>query len=220
MRLILLGPPGAGKGSLATLLKNEFQLAHISTGDLLRAEMKTDSELGQEVKGYVESGGLVPDDVITRILENRIKTGDDTQNGFMLDGYPRTPAQAEELDRILEGMNQPLEYALSMEADLSLILTRLTGRRVCRQCGALYHVANKPPQTADKCDECGGELYQRPDDNEETIRKRMDVYAQSTEPVIHYYANQGKVHTLNANLDTMELLEQVKVLFRANETSH
>lgn len=220
MRIILLGPPGAGKGSLAVLLKDEFHLAHISTGDLLRAEMKAGTELGQEVKGYVESGGLVPDAVITRILENRIKTGTDTKNGFMLDGYPRTPAQAKDLDRILEALGQPLEYAFSMETDLPVILRRLTGRRICRQCGAVYHVTNKPPRASGKCDECGGELYQRPDDNEETIRTRMSVYAENTEPVISYYGQQGKLHKLNASLQSAELLEQVKTLFQANETSH
>ncbi|MFP4472292.1 MAG: adenylate kinase [Candidatus Omnitrophota bacterium] len=200
MRLVLLGPPGAGKGTLAALIKKEFGVNHLSTGDLLRAEMKNETPIGQEMKQYVESGELVPDEVVTRMIAEKLKTIK-LEDGVLFDGYPRTGKQAADLDRILNDLNAPLDSAVFMEIGLPVIIQRLTGRRICRQCGAVYHVENMPPEKEGVCDVCGGELYQRPDDNEETIRKRMDVYMSSTEPVIAFYEEQGKLIRVNAEQD-------------------
>ena len=220
MRIILLGPPGAGKGTLAGLIKEKSGVVHVSTGDMLREEMKSGSELGQEVKNFVESGGLVPDEVITKILENRLTRKDEVAKGYMLDGFPRTQPQAEVLDAILEKINQPIDFAFYMEASLPVIIQRLTGRRICRQCGAIFHMTNMPPKEEGKCDECGGEIYQRADDAEETIRKRMDVYLASTTPVIDYYEKQGKLKKVNADKGTEELLNfLLKALDEYNESN-
>ena len=208
MRIVLLGPPGAGKGTLANLLKEKDGVFHISTGDMLREEMKSGSELGTQVKSYVESGGLVPDDVIIKIIENKLKTDERIQKGYLLDGFPRTEPQAEALDKILEKVGQAIEYAFYLEASLPVVIQRLTGRRVCRECGAIFHVTNMPPKEENKCDVCGGELYQRADDQEETIRKRMDVYLESTAPTVDYYQKQGKLKKLNADKGTEELLNK------------
>jgi len=214
MRLVLLGPPGAGKGTLANQVHEKFQVAHISTGDILREEMKSGSELGQEAKGYVESGGLVPDQLVTRLIESRLSRKETSDTGFLLDGFPRTTAQAEDLDKILETNGIPLEFAVLMEAGLPVIVQRLTGRRVCRQCGALYHIQNMPPQKQGVCDRCGGELYQRPDDTEETIKKRMDVYYEKTAPIIDFYAQQDKLKKIDAEKETAQLLKDLEAFIK------
>ena len=207
MRIVLLGPPGAGKGSLAGLLKEKFGVAHISTGDMLREEIKKGSPLGLEIKGLIEQGALVSDDLVTKLVEQKVSTDPDLAKGYMLDGFPRTAAQAQALDQILARAGKPLDFTLNMEADLDLILKRLTGRRVCKKCGALYHVANKPSRQPNVCDACGGALYQRSDDNEATIRNRMDVYYASTQPIIEYYAKQNKLKKLDGNLETKDLCQ-------------
>jgi adenylate kinase len=207
MRLILLGPPGAGKGTIATLLKEKFGIVHISTGDILREEMKSDSELGRQVKGYVEGGELVPDSVVTQLIENKLKKDPNINKGFLLDGFPRTTVQAEDLDKMLDKIGEPVDSVVYMETSLSVIIQRLTGRRICRDCGAIYHTINKPSKISDQCDVCNGELYQRPDDNEETIKTRMDVYLTNTKPIIEYYKAQGKLIKADANQDTDVLLD-------------
>jgi len=207
MRLVLLGPPGAGKGSLATLLKDNLGLLHISTGDMLREEMKNGTSLGQEVKRYVEKGELVPDQVVIKLIENRISDDKLMDKGYMLDGFPRNKQQAESLDLILGNINKSLDYVVYLEANLEVILSRLTGRRVCKSCGALYHMKNKPPKQEGVCDSCGGEVYQRADDNEETIKNRMEVYLESTIPMVDYYQAQGKLKKIDGNLETHELQE-------------
>ena len=214
MRIVLLGPPGAGKGTLANKIHEKFQVPHVSTGDILREEMKSGSELGREVKGYVESGGLVPDEVVTRLIENRMARMSD---GFLLDGFPRTTQQAQDLDRILEKLQRPLECAVLMEAGLPVIIQRLTGRRVCRQCGALYHIQNMPPQEEGRCDACGGELYQRPDDKEETIKTRMDVYHQKTAPIVEYYKTRGKLQVVDAEQETQDLLNDLIAIVQKSD---
>ncbi len=203
MRLVLLGPPGAGKGTQANLLKEALNITHISTGDILREEMKKETALGKDVKKFVESGALVPDSVITQIIEKRLTSKDLTQKGYMLDGFPRTRTQAEDLDRILKKVKKSIDYAVYFDTTLPVIIQRLTGRRVCRKCGALYHVKNKPPKKEGICDLCGGELYQRPDDNEKTIKTRMDVYLKSTAPIVDYYQSQDKLIRVDADREDL-----------------
>jgi len=214
MRLILLGAPGAGKGTQAKLLEKRLNIKHISMGDILREEMKNNTALGQEVKRYVESGGLVPDEVVTKIIENKLKGKEIASAGYLLDGFPRTAKQAEDLDLILKRINQPVDYVVYMEVDSEIVIQRLTGRRVCRNCAALYHVKNMPSKKEGVCDICQGELYQRPDDNEETIRKRIGVYLESTAPVINYYRAQGKLLTVDGNQDAEKLRDQLLETFK------
>jgi len=213
MRVVLLGPPGAGKGTLAGSLKERFGLVHISTGDMLREEMKNGTELGQKISKIVESGELVPDEVVIQLIKQKISTDKDVQNGFMLDGFPRTESQAEALDNILSELDQPITCSVYMNASLEIILQRLTGRRVCKKCGALFHVINMPAKQEGVCDACGGELYQRADDNEETIKKRMDVYSESTKPIIEYYKKQDKLVEVDANKNSQEVKENLLKLF-------
>lgn len=215
MRLVLLGPPGAGKGTLAGLLKEKLGVAHISTGDILREEMKNNTPLGREVKQYIDNGELVPDQVVTKLIDNKFTSNDIASKGYMLDGFPRTEQQARDLDKILQKLGKPLEYAIYLESSLPVIIKRLTGRRICRNCGALYHIRNKPPQRKGICDECGGEVYQRADDNEETIRTRMDVYMKSTEPIIDFYQAQGKLKKVDADKDSQEVQRILMKLFGA-----
>ena len=205
MRVVLLGPPGAGKGTLAAAIKEKFDMIHLSTGDILRAEMKSGSDLGNEMKGFVDKGELVPDEVVTKIIANKLKNSD-LNKGILFDGYPRTVQQATDLDAILDSLSAPLDAAVFMRVDLPVIIKRLTGRRVCRQCGAVYHIVNIPSKKEGVCDFCQGELYQRADDTEETIRNRMDVYMTSTAPIINYYKDQGKLAEVDANQDVKDVL--------------
>ncbi|HNV23350.1 MAG TPA: adenylate kinase [Candidatus Omnitrophota bacterium] len=207
MRIVLLGPPGAGKGTLATAIKDNLGLLHISTGDILREEMKNNTPLGQEAKRYVESGGLVPDELVTRLIKNKLENDPKAKKGFLMDGFPRTLKQAQDLDKILVDLKMPVEWTLCLEASLDVILQRLTGRRVCKSCGAVYHVKNMPSKKEGICDKCGGVLYQRTDDNEATITNRMKVYTESTKPIIEYYKTQGKLKVLNADKEAQEVKE-------------
>ena len=211
MIVVLLGAPGAGKGTLAGALKDQLGVHHVSTGDLIRAEIKGGTAIGLEIKRYVESGGLVPDEVVTRMIEGKVVATAKDGKGYMFDGFPRTSAQATDLDKILAQNKLSIDFALYMEASLGVVLPRLTGRRVCRTCGALYHLTNMPSKKAGICDACGGELYQRADDNEETIKKRMTVYNESTKPIIDHYKAQGKLKTINADggADKAELLKSL-----------
>lgn len=213
MRIVLLGPPGAGKGTQANLLKTVLNIAHISTGDILREEMKAGTPLGQDVKKFVESGALVPDEVVTKLIENRLTDTTKLRNGYMLDGFPRTRTQAEDLDKICARIKNPLDYAIYFEATLPVIVQRLTGRRVCKKCGALYHAVNRKPKKDGICDQCGGALYQRPDDNEGTIKKRMEVYLESTAPIIDYYQAQGKLIKVDADQNDISVKESLLKIF-------
>jgi len=214
MRLVLLGPPGAGKGTLANLLKTDLKIAHVSTGDILREEMKNQTRLGLEVKSFVERGDLVPDEVVTKIIEQKLQNDGLVQHGFMLDGFPRTKTQSEDLDGILNGLNKPLDYTLYFEVEVPVIIQRLTGRRVCRACGALFHATNRPPKKNGVCDVCDGELYQRPDDNEETIKARLAVYTKSTTPIIDYYEQQKKLLRVNSNQDATAVRNELMSIFK------
>ncbi len=201
MIIVLLGAPGAGKGTLAGALKDQLGVHHLSTGDLIRAEIGAGSAIGKEIEGYVRSGGLVPDEVVTKMVEQKVIATAADMKGYMFDGFPRTTAQAADLDRVLKANGLSIGFALYMESTLPVVLQRLTGRRVCRNkgCGAVYHMKNMPSIKDGICDKCGSEIYQRADDNEETICKRMAVYNEQTTPIIDFYRMQGKLKTVNAD---------------------
>ncbi|BCS80855.1 adenylate kinase [Anaerocellum diazotrophicum] len=190
MRLILLGAPGAGKGTQAEFLSKRFSIPHISTGDILRENVKNETDLGKKAKEYMDKGLLVPDEIVIEIVKDRLSK-EDCKNGFLLDGFPRTIAQAEALDKVLEEIGQKIDKVLSIEVPDEKILERMSGRRICKNCGASFHVIYRPPQKEGVCDVCGGELYQREDDKEETVKKRLEVYHAQTQPVIDYYKAKG-----------------------------
>ena len=209
MKIVLLGPPGAGKGTLSNAIKEHYGVIHIAMGDILRDEMKGKSPLGLKIKQYVENGKLVPDEVVTAIIEKRLTEDQKVKKGYLLDGYPRNPHQAKDLDKILDRIRQPLDCALYMEASLPTIIQRLSGRRVCRNCGAVFHIKNRPPKVSSRCDHCNDELYQRPDDNEETIKTRMDVYLKNTAPLVDYYQKQEKLKKVNGDQDSQDLFKSL-----------
>jgi adenylate kinase len=190
MRLVLLGAPGAGKGTQAKKLIEKHGLPQISTGDLLRAAVAAGTALGKEAKSYMDKGELVPDSVVLGMVGERLKQ-DDCKKGYILDGFPRNTAQAEALDKMLSGLNMPLSAALSVDVPTADLMKRLTGRRTCKACGQMYNVYFSAPKKDGVCDKCGGELFQRDDDKEETIKKRLDVYSTQTAPLFNYYKNKG-----------------------------
>jgi adenylate kinase len=190
MRVLFLGPPGAGKGTQARDLAQEWSVPQIATGDMLREAMAADTPLGREARQYYDRGALVPDDVIVGMIADRLAQPD-AKRGFILDGFPRTIGQAEALARLLDSLGQPLDRVLFFDVSEAELLRRLTGRRVCRSCGATYHVVSAPSRRADVCDRCGGELYQRADDSEATVRNRLNVYTTQTAPLLEYYRQRG-----------------------------
>ena len=206
MKLILFGPPGAGKGTQAKIMSEQLGLPHISTGDILRAEVKGGTELGREAKGYMESGKLVPDALVTEMVKKRVRQ-EDTAKGFILDGFPRTEAQAQSLDEILAGGVDRAIYLRTCEAT---VLQRLTGRRVCPQCGVNYHLTNMPPKKDMLCDACAVKLVQRPDDNEATVRNRLNVYLKESQSVLDYYRRQGKLEDVSGDLDAREVFKVIR----------
>ncbi|MGI6045494.1 MAG: adenylate kinase [Eggerthellaceae bacterium] len=203
MNIVLLGAPGAGKGTQAAKLVEEFGTPHISTGDMLRAAVKAGTPLGKKAKGYMDAGDLVPDDVIIGLVTERLQEPD-TEKGFILDGFPRTSAQAVALDAGLNKMNRPLDAALLIDVDFEVIVNRLTSRRMCRDCGYIGSVADE------KCPQCGGEMYQRDDDNEETVRNRLEVYERSTAPLIDYYRGSELLVTIDGDRDPDAVYADVK----------
>ncbi len=190
--LILLGPPGAGKGTQAGRIVAEYGIPHISTGDILRAAVKNQTPMGLEAKRYMDAGELVPDSVVIGIVKDRLQEPD-TAKGFLMDGFPRTIPQAEALDATLDGLDRAVTKTLVLLVDEELLVQRLTGRRVCRACQTPFHVLFTPPKQEGVCDKCGGELYQRDDDSEATVRNRLEVYRNQTEPLIDYYDRAGVV---------------------------
>ncbi|GEA18252.1 adenylate kinase [Moorella sp. E306M] len=200
MRLVLLGPPGAGKGTQAALICKHLGIPHISTGDMFRQAIKEGTELGRQAEKYLQSGGLVPDDVTIGLIQERLSQSDCRQ-GFLLDGFPRTVAQAEALDAWLAGRKEKLDAVIDIEVPREELMARLTGRRVCRQCGATYHLQYNPPAEAGKCDVCGGELIQRADDTAATVGKRLDVYNEQTAPLITYYRQRGLLKEIDGSGD-------------------
>ncbi len=204
MRLVLVGPPGAGKGTQAVFLAAHYSIPHISTGDIFRANIKNETELGKLAKSYTDAGNLVPDSVTNEMVRDRL-TWDDAQNGFLLDGFPRNVAQAEYLRAILAEKSTPLDAALEFSLENSEIIRRLTGRRTCRGCGSSFHIEFEKPAVDTICDKCGGELYQRPDDSEEVIANRLSVYADQTAPIISFYRNEGLLITIPALGEVSEI---------------
>lgn len=200
--LILLGPPGVGKGTQAKLLIERFGIPQISTGDILRAAVKELTPMGVKAKGYMDSGALVPDEVVIGIVEERLAQ-EDCAAGFILDGFPRTVAQADALGQVLSGMGRCIDHVISLSVDKDELLKRLTGRRACAGCGAVFHVEFAPPAVEGRCDACGGELFQREDDKEETILRRLAVYEEQTAPLIAYYEECGLLRSVNG-LGTVE----------------
>lgn len=212
MNIIMLGPPGAGKGTQAKMLVEEFGIPQISTGDMLRAAVAEGTELGKKAKEYMDKGQLVPDEVVIGIVRERLSKPD-CEKGFILDGFPRTVPQAEALDKILQEMGKKIDYVINIVVPDEEILKRLTGRRTCRKCGAMYHVVFNPPKKEGVCDKCGGELYQRDDDKEETIRKRLEVYKAQTEPLVDYYKKKGVLVDIDGTKGIQEIYQDIlKVL--------
>lgn len=197
MKIVLLGPPGAGKGTQAEVLQKKLLVPHISTGDMFRAAIKSGTEMGQAAKRYMDEGQLVPDEVTVGIIQDRIAQPD-CADGFLLDGFPRTIAQAAALDELLAA-GGGLDAAINISVPLDKLIVRLTGRRMCRKCGAIYHLLYNAPEKEDVCDACGGALYQRDDDKEETVKNRLQVYEQQTAPLIAYYEEKGLLHTVNGD---------------------
>ena len=190
LRTILLGAPGAGNGTQAARIVEKYGIPHISTGDIFRDNIKRQTELGKKAQEYMNKGELVPDDLTCEIATTRL-LDDDCANGFLLDGFPRTVYQAEKLEEFLEAHGQKLDKVIDVEVDQEALIARLTGRRVCKNCGATFHVVNIPPKQEGICDNCGNELIQRDDDKEETARNRLSVYAEQTMPLIEFYRNKG-----------------------------
>ena len=212
MRLVLLGPPGAGKGTQAKVLSKEYNIPHISTGDILREAVKTKTPIGLKAKVYMDKGELVPDDVVIEMVAQRVAKPD-CENGFMLDGFPRTAAQAKALDATLAELKRPVDLVLYFKTSVETIIQRLSGRRVCRICGENYHVKNIPPKVAGKCDKDGGELYQRADDKEDTILNRIKVYDKTVPEIISYYEGKGMLRTVSGDFDVDEAHDYLSKLF-------
>ncbi|MBB5356473.1 adenylate kinase [Anoxybacillus mongoliensis] len=196
MNLVLMGLPGAGKGTQAEKIVEKYKIPHISTGDMFRAAIKEGTELGLQAKSYMDRGDLVPDEVTIGIVRERLSK-DDCQNGFLLDGFPRTVAQAEALETLLQQLDRSIDYVINIEVDKSILMERLTGRRICKECGATYHLVFNPPAQAGVCDKCGGELYQRADDNEATVANRLEVNMKQAQPLLDFYAAKGYLRNIN-----------------------
>ena len=212
MKLVLLGPPGAGKGTQAAGIVERYNIPHISTGDIFRKNLKEGTTLGLKAKGYMDSGALVPDSLVVEIVIDRL-TQDDTSEGYLLDGFPRTVAQAEALDEHLYGIGDKLDYVLNIKVDPDVLIGRAVGRRICKNCGATYHVTFNPSKIEGICDKCGGPLYQRADDTEETVANRIKVYMDETLPLIDYYGQKDLCVDIDGQRDISNVFEDiVKVL--------
>ncbi|HOQ38956.1 MAG TPA: adenylate kinase [Fervidobacterium sp.] len=209
MNLIFLGPPGAGKGTYADRLIEKYDIPHISTGDIFREAIANGTTLGKQVEDIVKSGNLVPDELTNALVEERLKEKD-CENGFILDGYPRTLNQAQALDAMLKKMNRTLDGAIYFEVDEETVVNRISTRRTCSNCGKVYNIISFPSKIEGICDDCGGKLVQRDDDREEIVRKRYRIYIQNTAPLIEYYRNQNKLFTLDSRKGVEEVM---KILF-------
>lgn len=208
MKLLIMGPPGAGKGTQAEVLVKELGLTHISTGDMFRAAIKEGTEMGKKAKEYMDKGALVPDEVVVGMVKERLSKPD-CADSFLLDGFPRTLEQAKALDATLKEMGIQLNGVINIAVPREKLMARLTGRRVCKGCGASYHVIFNQPQVEGRCNGCAGELYQRSDDNEEAVGNRLDVYEAQTQPLIDYYSRQGLLLNINGDQEINKVLEEI-----------
>ena len=208
MKIVMLGAPGAGKGTQAKMIAKKCDIPHISTGDIFRENIKNGTELGKKAQEYMNRGELVPDDLVVEIATDRLLK-DDCKAGFLLDGFPRTVYQAEKLDEFLEAHGQKLDKVIDLEVGEQELMVRLTGRRVCKNCGASYHIVNIPPKKEGICDKCGGELIQRADDNEETAKNRIDVYNKETAPLVDYYEKAGNLARIDGAQPADQTFESI-----------
>ncbi len=213
MRLILVGPPGAGKGTQAVQLAKHYKIPHISTGDIFRANLKNGTELGKQAQSFMDRGELVPDSVTNEMVKDRLGNSD-VANGFLLDGFPRNTYQAEFLDGILKAKNMPLDAVLELKIDHAEIIKRLSGRRTCRGCGASSHIEFEKPKVAGVCDKCQGELYQREDDKEEVISRRLEIYSEQTEPIISFYKSAGLLKNISALGEVSEITKNAITILK------
>ncbi len=213
MRVVLVGPPGAGKGTQAQFIASHLAIPKVSTGDIFRYNVSTGTDLGRQAKAFMDRGDLVPDEVTIAMVQSRLAEYD-AQSGFLLDGFPRNVPQAETLKKMLADWGSRLELVLELVVDHDEVIRRLSGRRTCRKCGRVWHVMFDPPSVADKCDECGGELFQRDDDREETIRHRLEVYQLQTQPLISYYADEGILLGIDATGPVEDVTERALLALR------
>jgi adenylate kinase len=213
VRLVLVGPPGAGKGTQAQFIASHLSIPKISTGDIFRHNVSTGTELGQQAKAYMDRGDLVPDEVTIAMVTARLQE-QDAQAGFLLDGFPRNVPQAEVLRKLLANWDARLDVVLELVVDDDEVVRRLSGRRTCRHCGRIWHILFEPPSRADICDDCSGELFQRDDDREQTIRHRLDVYAEQTQPLIAFYADDGILLGVDATGPVEEITERAMIALR------
>ena len=208
MKIVMLGAPGAGKGTQAKMIAEKYQIPHISTGDIFRSNIKNGTELGKEAKTYMDKGELVPDELTVRILLDRVAQPD-CEKGYVLDGFPRTIPQAEVLDQELTKRNEKIDYAINVEVPDENIVRRMSGRRACVSCGATYHLVHIPPKKEGLCDKCGNELILRDDDKEETVKNRLGVYHDQTQPLIEYYGGKGVLHSVDGTVDMMDVFKNI-----------
>ena len=208
LRAVLLGPPGAGKGTQAVRLVEKYEIPHISTGDIFRKNIKEGTELGKKAQEYMNAGALVPDELVVDLVKDRLQQ-DDCKNGFLLDGFPRTIFQAEKLDEFLSESNLKMDIVINLKVEKEALTKRLTGRRVCKDCGASYHIVNIPPKKEGVCDICGGELIQRKDDNIETVENRINVYEEQTAPLIGYYKEAGSLVDFDGEASLDEVFDAI-----------
>ena len=216
MKIVFMGPPGAGKGTQAEKIVETYQIPHISTGDMFRKAISEGTELGKEAKRYMDNGQLVPDHVTIGIVNERLAQSDCVK-GFLLDGFPRTVEQASALDEIMASLNSKIDYVINIDVDLDILKERLTGRRICRACGATYHKLFNPTAVEGICDKCGGELYQRKDDNEETVANRLNVYVNQTKPLLDYYAKTGILVNINGQQAIETVFSDIESVLGGNK---
>ncbi|EAC3977965.1 adenylate kinase [Listeria monocytogenes] len=209
MKLVLMGLPGAGKGTQAEQIVEKYNIPHISTGDMFRAAMKNNTELGRKAKSFMDNGDLVPDEVTNGIVRERLSE-DDAKDGFLLDGFPRTVEQTQELENILSDLGTELDAVINIDVEKDVLMKRLTGRWICRTCGKTYHEIYNPPKVPGKCDLDGGELYQRDDDKKETVEKRLNVNMKQTKPLLDFYSEKGKLHNINGEQEIKDVFVDVE----------
>ena len=217
MNILIMGGPGAGKGTMSAKIVEKYNVCHISTGDIFRSEIGNQTELGMMAKSYMDKGLLVPDEVTNQMVKSYLENLEDKKNGFLLDGYPRTIDQAKAFDALSEGSDLAIDTVIAMELDFSVLSGRITGRRLCRNCGEIYHLVTKPPKQEGVCDNCGGELYQRKDDTEESLKVRLDEYSRQTEAVLDFYEKKGLVKHINADQPIEKVWQDVQAALESAE---